>query len=260
MPDPAARARTLLDLHTAEEVLVLANVWDVVSAQVVAATDGVRALATASHSIAATFGYEDGENIPLDLHLSMVERIAAAVDLPVTMDFEAGYGDAGETARRAIAAGAVGGNLEDQMKPLDDAVAAVEAVLRAGRDAGIDFVLNARTDAFVRAPQGADRGELVQEAVRRGRAFLEAGAPVVFVPGVVARDEIAALVDGLGPRRLSLISAPGRSLPVRELQQLGVARVSTGPFTQRVALTALQDAAAELLAGGTLPEGTRPLN
>jgi 2-methylisocitrate lyase-like PEP mutase family enzyme len=260
MPDLAARARTLLDLHTAEEVLVLANVWDVVSAQVVAATDGVRALATASHSIAATFGYEDGENIPLDLHLSMVERIAAAVDLPVTMDFEAGYGDAGGTARRAIAAGAVGGNLEDQMKPLDDAVAAVEAVLRAGRDAGIDFVLNARTDAFVRAPQGADRGELVQEAVRRGRAFLEAGAPVVFVPGVVARDEIAALVDGLGPRRLSLISAPGRPLPVRELQQLGVARVSTGPFTQRVALTALQDAAAELLAGGTLPEGTRPLN
>jgi 2-methylisocitrate lyase-like PEP mutase family enzyme len=260
MPDPAARARTLLDLHTAEEVLVLANVWDVVSAQVVAATDGVRALATASHSIAATFGYEDGENIPLDLHLSMVERIVAAVDLPVTMDMEAGYGDAGETARRAIGVGVVGGNLEDQMKPLDDAVAGVEAVLRAGRDAGIEFVLNARTDAFVRAPQGADRGELVQEAIRRGKAYLEVGAPVVFVPGVVARDEIAALADGLGPRRLSLISAPGRSLPVRELQQLGVARVSTGPFTQRVALTALQDATAELLAGGTLPGGPRALN
>jgi 2-methylisocitrate lyase-like PEP mutase family enzyme len=260
MPDLAARARTLLDLHTAEDVLVLTNVWDVVSARVVAATDGVRALATASHSIAATFGYEDGENIPLDLHLSMVERIVQAVDLPVTMDFEAGYGDAGETARRAMGVGAVGGNLEDQMKPLDEAVAAVEAVLRAGRDAGIDFVLNARTDTFVRAPQGADRGELVAEAVRRGRAFLEAGAPVVFVPGVADREEIAALVDGLGPRKLSLISAPGRSLPVRELQQLGVARVSTGPFSQRVALTALQDAVVELLAGGTLPPGTRTLN
>jgi 2-methylisocitrate lyase-like PEP mutase family enzyme len=260
MPDLAARARTLLDLHTAEDVLVLTNVWDVVSARVVAATDGVRALATASHSIAATFGYEDGENIPLDLHLSMVERIVQAVDLPVTMDFEAGYGDAGETARRAIGVGAVGGNLEDQMKPLDEAVAAVEAVLRAGRDAGIDFVLNARTDTFVRAPQGADRGELVAEAVRRGRAFLEAGAPVVFVPGVADREEIAALVDGLGPRKLSLISAPGRSLPVRELQQLGVARVSTGPFSQRVALTALQDAVVELLAGGTLPPGIRTLN
>src|ERR687885_699154 len=108
MPDPAARARTLLDLHTAPEILVLTNVGDVVSARVVAATDGVRALATASHSIAATFGYEDGENIPLDLHLDMVRRIAEAVELPVSMDMEAGYGDPGETTRRAIAAGAVG--------------------------------------------------------------------------------------------------------------------------------------------------------
>jgi 2-methylisocitrate lyase-like PEP mutase family enzyme len=260
VPDLAARARTLLDLHTAEDVLVLTNVWDVVSARVVAATEGVHALATASHSIAATFGYEDGEHIPLELHLSMVERIVQAVDLPVTMDFEAGYGDAGETARRVIAAGAVGGNLEDQLRPLDEAVAAVEAVVRAGRDAGIDFVLNARTDAFVGAPRGADRGELVAEAVRRGRAYLEAGAPVVFVPGAVAREEIAALVEGLGPRKLTVIAVPGVSLPVRELQQLGVARVSTGPFTQRVALTALQDAVAGMVAGGTLPEGTRNLN
>jgi 2-methylisocitrate lyase-like PEP mutase family enzyme len=260
MPDLQNRARTLLDLHTSPEILVLTNVWDVVSAQVVAATDGVRALATASHSIASTFGYEDGENIPLELHLDMVGRIVAAVDLPVTMDFEAGYGDAGATARQAIERGVVGGNLEDQMKPLDEAVAAVEAVLAAGRDAGIDFVLNARTDAFVRAASGADRAAVLDEAIRRGRAYLAAGAPVVFVPGVVAREEIAALVDALGAQRLSVISVPGRSLPVRELQALRVARVSTGPFTQRVALTALQDATVELLAGGTLPEGTRALN
>src|SRR3954452_22509315 len=260
MPDLAARARTLLDLHTAPEILVLANVWDVISARVVADTEGVRALATASHSIAATFGYQDGENIPLDLHLDMVARITAAVELPVTMDFEAGYGDAGETARRAIGAGAVGGNLEDQMKPLDDAVAAVEAVVRAGRDAGVGFVLNARTDAFARPGRGADRGSLVEEAIRRGRAFLEAGAPVVFVPGAVAREEIEALVEGLGSRRLSVIAVPGVSLPTRELEQLGVARVSTGPFTQRVALTALQDAAAEVVGGGVLPAWTRSLN
>jgi 2-methylisocitrate lyase-like PEP mutase family enzyme len=260
MADLATRARTLLELHRAPEILVLANVWDVVSARVVAGVDGVRALATASHSIAATFGYEDGENIPLGLHLDMVARIVEAVDVPVTMDFEAGYGDPGETARRAIAAGAVGGNLEDRMRPLDDAVAAIEAVLAAGREAGLEFVLNARTDAFLRAPQGADRATLVDEAIRRGRAFLDAGAPVVFVPGAVARDEIAALVDGLGPQRLSVISVPGRSLPVRELQELGVARVSTGPYTQRVALTALQDATSAVVGGGTLPEGTRNLN
>jgi 2-methylisocitrate lyase-like PEP mutase family enzyme len=260
MPDLADNARYLLELHSAPEILVLANVWDVASAKVVAATDGVRVLATASHSIASTFGYEDGENIPLNLHLDMVGLIVAAVDLPVTMDFEAGYGDPGETVRRAIEIGVVGGNLEDQMKPLEEAVGAVEAVLRAGWDAGIDFVLNARTDAYIRAEAGTPRDELLAEAIRRGKAFLEVGAPVVFVPGVVARDDIEVLVDALGPQKLSVISVPGKSLPVRELQELGVARVSTGPFTQRVALTALQDATAELLAGGVLPEGTRALN
>ncbi|RFU20051.1 isocitrate lyase/PEP mutase family protein [Geodermatophilus marinus] len=258
MTDLAARARALADLHAAPQILVLANVWDVVSARVVAATEGVRALATASHGIAATFGYEDGENIPLDLHLDMVRRITAAVDLPVSMDMEAGYGDAGETTRRAVEAGVVGGNLEDGMRPLDDAVAAVEAVLGAGRDAGIDFVLNARTDAVLHAD--GDRDRALAEAVRRGRAFLAAGAPVVFVPGVVAREEVETLVEGLGRGTLSLISVPGASLPARELQDLGVARVSTGPFTQRVALTALQDATAGIVAGGTLPAGTRVLN
>ena len=260
MTDLAKRAASLLALHSDPEILVLPNVWDVVSAQVVAATDGVKALATASHSIASTFGYPDGEHIPFDLHLDMVRRIVEAVELPVSMDLEAGYGDAGESARRAIAVGVVGANLEDQMAPLEQAVAAVEAVMAAGRDAGIDFVLNARTDAFLKAAPDADRGALVTEAVRRGWAFLAAGAPVVFVPGAVDRDEILALVEGLGQRKLTVISVPGVSLPASELQELGVARVSTGPFTQRVALTALQDAAAAIVAGGVLPRTTRALN
>ena len=85
MTDLAQKARTLLDLHTAPEILTLANVWDVVSAQVVAAVPGVRALATASHSIASTFGYKDGENIPLDLHLDMVRRIVWDIRLPRTL-------------------------------------------------------------------------------------------------------------------------------------------------------------------------------
>ena len=260
MTDLGTRASSLLALHTAPEILVLPNVWDVASAKVVATTDGVTALATASHSIAATFGYPDGEQIPFDLHLDMVRRIVEAVDLPVSMDLEAGYGDAGESARRAIAVGVVGANLEDQLAPLDQAVAAVEAVLAAGRDAGISFVLNARTDVFVKAAPDAVRGELVAEAVRRGTAFLEAGAPVVFVPGAVDREEIAALVEGLGRGRLTVISVPGVSLPASELQEMGVARVSTGPFTQRVALTALQDAASAIVAGGVLPRTTRALN
>ena len=101
--DTAAKATTLARLHSAPEILQVVNVWDVISAKTIADLPGTTALATASHSIAASFGYEDGERIPLDLHLDMVSRIAAAVDLPVSMDMEAGYGDAGETARRAIA-------------------------------------------------------------------------------------------------------------------------------------------------------------
>ena len=255
----ADRAQKLLTLHEAPEILVLANVWDVVSAKVIAGTEGVRALATASHSIAASFGYEDGENIPFELHLDMVRRIVEAVEVPVSMDFEAGYGDPGESARWAISVGVVGANLEDQMKPLAEAVIAVEAVVRAGETEGIPFVLNARTDAFLKAGD-APREEVVAEAIRRGKAYLEAGAPVVFVPGAVDRAEIEALVAGLGERKLTVIAPPGAALPVRELQELGVARVSTGPHTQRVALTALQDAAAELVAGGVLPAGTRALN
>ncbi len=234
--------------------------WDVASARVVAATPGVQALATASHSIASTFGYPDGEHIPLDLHLDMVARIVSTVDLPVTMDMEGGYGDPGATARRAIELGVVGGNLEDEMKPLDAAVAGVKAVLAAGREAGVDFVLNARTDVFVRAEPHADRRQLLDEAIRRGFAFLEAGAPVVFMPRLCDREEIKEVIAALGPQRLSLISVPGASLSARELQELGVARVSTGPHTQRVALTALQDAATEIVAGGVLPAGTRALN
>ncbi len=256
----ADQARRLLDLHTQPEILILPNVWDVVSAQVVAATPGVQALATASHSIASTFGYPDGERIPLELHLDMVRRIVQAVSIPVSMDLEAGYGHPGDTVRRAIEIGVAGGNLEDGMRPLGEAVAAVRAVMEAGRAAGVDFVLNARTDAVVRARPEQSRSQIIQEVVTRGLAFLEAGAPVVFVPGLIDRAEIQEVSSALGERKLTLISVPGASLAAREMQALGVARVSSGPFTQRVALTALQDAAAELVAGGTLPAGTRPLN
>ena len=254
----AERAAELLRLHTDPELLVVVNVWDVISATVVADVPGTKALATASHSIAATLGYPDGERIPRDLMIDMVGRIAAAVDLPVSADLEAGYGDAGETARRAIGAGIVGANLEDQMKPLPDAVAAVAAVVKAGEAEGVPFVLNARTDAFVRAGD-RDRNDVIADAVERGRAFLDAGASCVFVPGLLDEPTVVALVDGIGERRVSVINVPG-SLPQSRLAELGVARVSFGPWTQRATLTHLADLATDLYAGGALPEGVRPLN
>ncbi|MEC3976034.1 isocitrate lyase/PEP mutase family protein [Amycolatopsis sp. H20-H5] len=258
MSPTAVKATTLRNLHAAPDLLKVVNVWDVISAKVVAELDGTTALATASHSIAASYGYPDGENIPVDLMIEAVGRIAAATDLPVSADLEAGYGDPGETVRKAIGAGIAGANLEDQMKPLAEAVAAVEAVVRAGEAEGVPFVLNARTDAFLKAGD-RDPADVLADAIERGRAFLDAGAPVVFVPGRFDERTVTALVEGLGPRKLTLIAVPG-SLPLAKLEELGVARVSYGPWSQRVALTALADFATDVLGGGALPENTRPLN
>lgn len=254
----ADRARTFAELHTAPEILRVVNIWDFVSAQAVAALPETKALATAGHSIAATFGYEDGENIPLEVMLDMVGRIVAAVDVPVTADLDAGFGNPGETTRRAIGVGVVGANVEDRVKPFDEAVAAVEAVIAAGEAEGVPFVLNARTDVFVK---GGDRplDDKITDAVKRGRAFLDAGATSVFVPGLLDAETTRRLVEGLGERRLSVIGFPG-ALSAGEYEKLGVARISYGPLTQRVALTALQDLAQDLYGDGVIPSSVRALN
>lgn len=236
----SAKAAELLRLHLDPELLVLVNVWDAISAKIVAGLPGCRAIATASHSIAASHGYPDGERIPLDEMITAVGRIAAAVDLPVTADLEAGYGDAGTAVRRAIGAGVVGGNIEDQMRPLADAAAAVAAAVRAGQAEGVPFVLNARTDAFMLAGH-RDPAATAADAIERGRAFLDAGASCVFVPGPLDAGTVRALVHGIGQRKVSVIGYPG-SLPQQELAALGVARISFGPYPQRIALGALADA------------------
>ena len=209
MTSTPERASALLDLHTDPTLLTLVNVWDVASARVVAQTAGTTALATASHAIAAMYGYEDGEHIPRDLMLEAVGRVAGAVDLPVTADLEAGYGDAAETVRRAIGLGVVGCNIEDQMKPLAEATGVVQAVLQAAAAEGVpDFVLNARTDAFLRAGD-RDPDAVLADAIERGRAFLDAGAPVVFVPGRLVEAQVVALVEAFGPQRLTMLPVPG---------------------------------------------------
>ena len=252
-------AERLRRLHRDPEILVLVNAWDVVSARAVAQVSGCQAIATASHSIAEAHGYEDGEKIPRELMLATIARIAAAVDLPVTADLESGYGDVSGTVSAAVRTGAVGGNIEDRMNPLPEAVGAVEAAVAAGRESG--FVLNARTDAYLHDwPGRSSPAAVLREAVRRGTAFLEAGADCVFVPGCRARDDIEELVGAFGPGRLSLLGVPGQLSP-GELEALGVARVSYGPFPQRWALEALTSRARELMrrpdADATREQGRR---
>ena len=111
--------------------------------------------------------------------------------------------------RKAIGVGVVGANIEDQMRPLDEAAANVRAIMDAAISEGVpDFVLNARTDAFVLG-RDRDQAEVLADAVERGKAYLDAGAPVVFVPGLLDEEQISTLVDAFGPQRLTVIGFPG---------------------------------------------------
>ncbi|QBE47587.1 isocitrate lyase/PEP mutase family protein [Leucobacter triazinivorans] len=251
-------AQSLSELYRAPEILRVVNVWDAASARVVAELPGTRAIATAGHGIAASHGYPDGERIPLDLMLSTVERISAVVGLPVTADLDGGFGDAGETVRRAIGVGVCGANIEDQLRPLAESAEVMRTAVAAGRSEGVAFVLNARTDALVR---GGDRprADSIADAIERGRAYLDAGAECVFVPGVLDAAETRTLVEGIGERKVSVIGLPG-ALAAAEYEALGVARISYGPMPQNVALTALKRLGTSLLADGTIPEDTEPLN
>jgi 2-methylisocitrate lyase-like PEP mutase family enzyme len=251
------KALALQALHEAPEILRVVNVWDAISAKVVADLPGTRAIATAGHSIAASLGYPDG-GMPLDVALGAVGTIVEAVDLPVTADLDDGYDDPAETTRRAIGLGVVGANVEDRLRPLEESAARVRAITAAAEAEGVAFQLNARTDAIVR---GGDRPleEKVDDAIARGRAFLDEGAALVFVPGAHERSVVERLVDGLGRGRLSVIGLPG-ALPAADYEALGVARISYGPLTQRVALRALRDLATDLYDGGVVPPDTPPLN
>jgi 2-methylisocitrate lyase-like PEP mutase family enzyme len=250
------KAAELLRLHQDPTLLTVVNVWDSISAKVVAETPGTTALATASHAIASAWGYPDGEKIPVDTMIEAVGRIVEATTLPVTADLEAGYGDPAETVRKAIGVGVVGANVEDQMKPLGEAVRDVESIMDAAISEGVpDFVLNARTDAFVLGRK-RDQADVLADAVERGKAYLEAGAPTVFVPGLLGEEQISTLVDAFGPQRLTVIGFPG-STPLDRLAELGVARISYGPQPLRVAMTALQGLVEEIHRGGGVPSNAR---
>lgn len=257
MTTAAAKAQTLIGLYDAPEILRVVNVWDVVGARAVAALPETHAIATAGHGIAASFGYEDGAT-PRDVMIDMVGRIAAAVHVPVSADLDDGYGDAGETTRLAIGAGVVGANIEDRLKPFDESVAAVEAIVKAAEAEGVPFALNARTDAFVRAG-GRPVQESIADAIQRGRAYIDAGATAVFIPGLLDANVTRQLVEGIGERKVSVIGVPG-ALAASEYEKIGVARISYGPLPQRVALTALQELAASLYQGGVVPSGLPALN
>ena len=255
--DLRAKAEALHALHVPGQPLLLLNAWDGASAVVIAAA-GARAIATTSAGAANALGHGDGQRITRAQMLSTVAPIAAAVDLPVTADMEAGYGDepadAAATARGVLEAGAVGLNLEDTcggdepLLSIERFVAKIAAVRAVGTETGVQLVLNARTDVFI--GEVGDPATRLPRAIERGQAFLAAGADCVFVPAVADPRLIAALVEGIGGP-VSVLAGPS-SPSLTELAALGVARISVGSGPYRAVLALARRMAEAAYGEGTL--------
>jgi 2-methylisocitrate lyase-like PEP mutase family enzyme len=243
------KAARLRSLHHGPGILVLPNAWDVASARIFEEA-GFPAIATTSAGIAFSLGYPDGEAISREEMLEVVARIAAAVSVPVTADVESGYGDAVGTAKAVVSAGAVGMNLEDTVAESAALLAEIEtqsAIVREISELGLPLVLNARTDILL-----AEIGEAstrVSHTIERLNAFLEAGADCVFAPGTGDRETIATLASEIkGP--LNVLATKGTPR-AKELESLGVARISVGSGPSRAAFGLVRRIALEMRTAGT---------
>ena len=256
------KAEFFRSLHRRPEILVLPNAWDCSSARIFE-LGGFPAIATTSAGIAFSLGYSDGEQIPQDLMLTAVSRISKSVDVPVTADLEAGYGDVAKTTAGLIAAGAVGLNLEDMdhesqsLAPIPAQVEKITIVRRIAAGLGVNVVINARTDVFL--AQIGEPPTRFARACERLQAYIAAGADCVFVPGLSDENIIRRVVETL---KFPLNILAGANLPtIPRLRELGVARVSVGSGIMRATLGLTRRIAQELKQSGTytaLLDGTMP--
>ncbi len=237
--DLSTLARTLLDLHHTGSTLVLPNAWDAWSARAIAEA-GFPALSIGSHPLADSRGQGDKEDMSLDDALDGVRRICGAVsELPVTADLESGYDTApAELIERMLEAGAVGLNIEDtvhsegRMRSVQEHADYIGALRQASDAAGVDVVINARTDAFVTKEKFADP---LAEAITRLRACEEAGARCVYPVGAPDAATVQALLDALdGPVNVIANPRTGSAAgSLEDLRAMGVHRVTFGPKLQQ---------------------------
>ena len=253
--DPIERAKRFRALHDRSRVLLLPNAWDAASACVLADL-GFAAIATTSGDVAWSLGYADGEETPLPLVLDAVARMARATPLPLTVDFEAGFGDdpraVVRSVRAVIEAGAVGINLEDgiahaRLRPIDAAAARIAAARAAANACGLPLVINARIDSWIVAGTANEQARIA-DCLDRARAYLAAGADCIYPialaePAVIGR--LCAAIDApvnIGART---------GMPaIAELARLGVARVSTATRLATRAYAAARDAALAMRDSG----------
>ncbi len=256
MTSTADKAAALSALHIAGDPLIVVNVWDAMTARIVARTPGVKALATASHSVAYSLGVDDGEGMTVDMALAAAGRITASTELPVSVDFERGYAVDSSGVRdnvaRLIDAGAAGLNIEDSLegatserRPIDEAAARVAAARAAADAAGVPLAINARTDTLAGSPDNW------QEAIDRANAYVDAGATSIFMLGLSTEEKVADAVAAVRAP-IAVFAHPGY-IALPRLAELGVGRVSFGPQSLGLTLHHLAAAAAQLTARGDYP-------
>ena len=254
-----AKSRRLRELVRAPEILVMPGAYDVLSALLFEQL-GFRAIQGTSGGIAAVLGYPDGEVISRERTVEITGQIAAAVSVPVNADGERGYGDASEIGvmvRALVATGTAGMNLEDgavvkKNEPrglvgIAEQLEKIAAVMKAKRELGSDFFLNARVDAFMMMTDDPKRA--LDEGIRRGNLYAEAGADCIFFLHIEERETIARLVKEI-KAPVSILAgtkAPG----VRELEDIGLARVSYGSAFTKAAIAAVKRLALEIRDSGT---------
>ena len=257
MNSHSSRAAAFRALHNRPGIFAIPNPWDAGSAHLLAQM-GFEALATTSAGLAYSIGRPDGEGaVSRDETLANARAIVEATSLPVSADLENGFGDdpeaCAETIRRAAAVGLCGGSIEDATGRADDPIYAydlsierVKAAVRAARSLPIPFVLTARAENFLHG-----RPDL-EDTIRRLVAFAEAGADVLYAPGLRTREAIAAVVRAVAPKPVNVIMGlSGVTLSLDELRELGVKRVSLGSSRARAAYGAFINAAREVKEKGT---------
>ncbi|UFS70623.1 isocitrate lyase/phosphoenolpyruvate mutase family protein [Geomonas sp. RF6] len=250
------KAERLRSLHYGDNMLVLPNIWSPLGARILE-KKGYPAVATASAAISAALGYEDGEKIKRATALDVIERIARAVDVPVTADIETGYGESlselEETVFQVLGTGVAGINIEDgleaggALRDIDEQCQRIALVRRAAAARNIPLVINARIDSYF-SSSFSTREDATEDAVARARAYSGAGADCVYPMGPGDEDTVRVLKNRIeGP--LNILVTPNAA-PLAVLQKLGVNRVSFGPFIFRSCMRKFADIADSIGRGG----------
>ncbi len=245
-------AEKFLSLHKSGKMLLLPNIWDPIGARILE-VKGLQAVATASAAISASLGYKDGEKIKFTTHLEIIKRISGSINIPLSADIESGYSyDLNRLVKNInllIDTGAVGINIEDsvgkegKLRIINEQCERISTIRGTAERRGIHLVINARTDCFLSKEKKPEK-EAIAEAIKRANEYIQAGADCIYPVGVLdlntvktLREEISSPINILGS---------SRSVPLKTLQEIGINRVSFGPFIFRSLLKNFVDIIDEI--------------